>query len=145
MYNIRYNIKNVNEKVNLNGWVAKKRNLGGLVFIDLRDRSGIIQLVVRPENEFYNLACSLKNESTINVKGTITKRENINNNLETGEIEVDVEELTLYSMSKDIPFEITDDTTALEDTRLKYRYLDLRNEYMQRNLKLIKYYLSIWR
>ena len=149
MYNIRYNIKNVNEKVNLNGWVAKKRNLGGLVFIDLRDRSGIIQLVVRPENDFYNLACSLKNESTINVKGTITKRENINNNLETGEIEVDVEELTLYSMSKDIPFEITDDTTALEDTRLKYRYLDLRRNSLKNNmimrakaLKSIREYLD---
>ena len=149
MYNIRYNIKNVNEKVNLNGWVAKKRNLGGLVFIDLRDRSGIIQLVVRPENDFYNLACSLKNESTINVKGTITKRENINNNLGTGEIEVDVEELTLYSMSKDIPFEITDDTTALEDTRLKYRYLDLRRNSLKNNmimrakaLKSIREYLD---
>ena len=149
MNNISYNIKNVNEKVNLNGWVAKKRNLGGLVFIDLRDRSGIIQLVVRPENDFYNLACSLKNESTINVKGTITKRENINNNLETGEIEVDVEELTLYSMSKDIPFEITDDTTALEDTRLKYRYLDLRRNSLKNNmimrakaLKSIREYLD---
>lgn len=149
MYNIRYNIKNVNEKVNLNGWVAKKRNLGGLVFIDLRDRSGIIQLVVKPENKDYELACSLKNESTINVKGTITKRENINNNLETGEIEVDVEELTLYSMSKDIPFEITDDTTALEDTRLKYRYLDLRRNSLKNNmimrakaLKSIREYLD---
>ena len=149
MNNIRYNIKNVNEKVNLNGWVAKKRNLGGLVFIDLRDRSGIIQLVVKPENKFYDLASSLKNESTINVKGTITKRENANKNLETGEIEVDVEELTLYSMSKDIPFEITDDTTALEDTRLKYRYLDLRRNKLKNNmimrakaLKSIREYLD---
>lgn len=149
MNNIRYNIKNVNEKVNLNGWVAKKRNLGGLVFIDLRDRSGIIQLVVKPENKFYDLACSLKNESTINVKGTIAKRENANKNLETGEIEVDVEELTLYSMSKDIPFEITDDTTALEDTRLKYRYLDLRRNNLKNNmimrakaLKSIREYLD---
>lgn len=149
MNNIRYNIKNVNEKVNLNGWVAKKRNLGGLVFIDLRDRSGIIQLVVKPENKFYDLASSLKNESTINVKGTIAKRENANKNLETGEIEVDVEELTLYSMSKDIPFEITDDTTALEDTRLKYRYLDLRRNNLKNNmimrakaLKSIREYLD---
>ena len=149
MNNIRYNIKNVDEKVNLNGWVAKKRNLGGLVFIDLRDRSGIIQLVVKPENKFYDLASALKNESTINVKGTIAKRENANKNLETGEIEVDVEELTLYSMSKDIPFEITDDTTALEDTRLKYRYLDLRRNNLKNNmimrakaLKSIREYLD---
>lgn len=149
MNNIKYNMKNVGEKVNLNGWVAKKRNLGGLVFIDLRDRSGIIQLVVRPENKFYDLACSLKNESTINVKGTIQKRESINKNLKTGEIEVIVEELTLYSMSKDIPFEITEDTTALEDTRLKYRYLDLRRNNLKNNmimrakaLKSIREYLD---
>ena len=134
MNNIKYNIKNVGEKVNLNGWVAKKRNLGGLVFIDLRDRSGIIQLVVKPENKDYELASSLKNESTINVKGTIQKRESINKNLRTGEIEVIVEELTLYSMSKDIPFEITEDTTALEDTRLKYRYLDLRRNNLKNNM-----------
>lgn len=149
MNNIKYNMKNVGEKVNLNGWVAKKRNLGGLVFIDLRDRSGLIQLVVNPENKFYDLASSLKNESTINVKGTITKRENINKNLKTGEIEVIVEELTLYSMSKDIPFEITEDTTALEDTRLKYRYLDLRRNNLKNNmimrakaLKSIREYLD---
>ncbi len=149
MNNIKYNIKNVGEKVNLNGWVAKKRNLGGLVFIDLRDRSGIIQLVVKPENKDYELASSLKNESTINVKGTIQKRESINKNLKTGEIEVIVEELTLYSMSKDIPFEITEDTTALEDTRLKYRYLDLRRNNLKNNmimrakaLKSIREYLD---
>lgn len=149
MNNIKYNIKNVGEKVNLNGWVAKKRNLGGLVFIDLRDRSGIIQLVVKPENKDYELASSLKNESTINVKGTIQKRESINKNLRTGEIEVVVEELTLYSMSKDIPFEITEDTTALEDTRLKYRYLDLRRNNLKNNmimrakaLKSIREYLD---
>lgn len=149
MNNIKYNIKNVGEKVNLNGWVAKKRNLGGLVFIDLRDRSGIIQLVVKPENKDYELASSLKNESTINVKGTIQKRESINKNLRTGEIEVIVEELTLYSMSKDIPFEITEDTTALEDTRLKYRYLDLRRNNLKNNmimrakaLKSIREYLD---
>ena len=149
MNNIKYNIKNVGEKVNLNGWVAKKRNLGGLVFIDLRDRSGLIQLVVNPENKFYDLASSLKNESTINVKGAIQKRESINKNLKTGEIEVVVEELTLYSMSKDIPFEITEDTTALEDTRLKYRYLDLRRNNLKNNmimrakaLKSIREYLD---
>ena len=149
MNNTKYSIKNVDEKVNLNGWVAKKRNLGGLLFIDLRDRSGIIQLVVKPENKDYELASSLKNESTINVKGTIQKRESINKNLKTGEIEVIVEKLTLYSMSKDIPFEITDDTTALEDTRLKYRYLDLRRDALKNNmimraktLKSIREYLD---
>ena len=149
MNNIRYNIKNENEKVKLNGWVSKKRNLGGLLFIDLRDRSGIIQLVVRPDNKNYELASTLKNESTIGVTGTIVKRESINKNLKTGEIEVIVDELKLYSMSKDIPFEISNDTTALEDTRLKYRYLDLRRENLKNNmitrartLKSIREYLD---
>ncbi|MBE6138537.1 MAG: aspartate--tRNA ligase [Firmicutes bacterium] len=126
-----YNINNVGEAVNINGWVSKVRNLGGLIFIDLRNRTGIIQVVVRPENAFYDIACSLRNEYVINVTGTITERESKNLNLATGEIEVEAETLTLINKSKEIPFLITDDTTALEDTRLKYRYLDLRRETLQ--------------
>jgi aspartyl-tRNA synthetase len=132
--NTNFNINNIGEFVTLKGWVSKKRNLGGLLFIDLRDRSGIIQLVVRPENKFYELASSLKNESTIKVVGEIIKRESINKNLKTGEIEVIVSELEVYSMAHDIPFEISNDTTALEDTRLKYRYLDLRRENIKNNI-----------
>ena len=124
--NTDFNINNVGEEVILYGWVQKKRNLGGLVFIDLRDRSGIIQIVVRPENENYELASSLKNESVIEVTGKIVKRESINNKIPTGEIEVETSSLKLINSSIDIPFEITNDTTALEDTRLKYRYLDIR-------------------
>ncbi len=123
-----YNIKDVNKKVNINGWVSKVRNLGGLVFIDLRNRSGIIQVVVRPDNKYYDLANTLKNEYVINVKGKIVERESKNTKLQTGEIEVETEELVLINTSKEIPFQISDDTTALEDTRLKYRYLDLRRE-----------------
>ena len=123
-----YNIENVGEKVNLKGWVSKVRNLGGLVFIDLRNRSGIMQVVVRPENESYEIANSLHNEYVIEVTGTIVERESKNSKMATGDIEVDVEKLTLINTSKEIPFQITDDTTALEDTRLKYRYLDLRRE-----------------
>ena len=126
--NATFNINNINEKIELHGWVAKKRNLGGLVFIDLRDRSGIIQLVVRPENKYYELASSLKNESVIKAYGTVVERESKNPKLPTGEIEVIVDELNLINMSNDIPFEITDNTTALEDTRLKYRYLDIRRD-----------------
>ena len=132
--NTNFNINNIGEVVTLKGWVSKKRNLGGLLFIDLRDRSGIIQLVVRPENKFYEQASSLKNESTIKVVGEIIKRESINKNLKTGEIEVIVDELEVYSMAHDIPFEISNDTTALEDTRLKYRYLDLRRENIKNNI-----------
>ena len=127
-YNTDFNIKNVGEEVELYGWVAKKRNLGGLVFIDLRDRSGIIQLVVRPETKDYEVASSLKSESVIKVIGKIVERENKNKNIPTGESEVEVETLLLINQSCDLPFEISEDTTALEDTRLKYRYLDLRRQ-----------------
>ena len=133
---IDYNIGNLNEKVVLNGWVAKTRNLGGVLFIDLRDRSGIIQLVVKPDNAFYGLASTLHNEYVIKVIGIIVKRESINKNLETGEIEVDVKSLEVLNKSLEIPFSLTDDTTALEDTRLKYRYLDLRRNALNKNLIL---------
>lgn len=126
--NIVFNLKNVGEKVELCGWVAKKRNLGGLIFIDLRDRSGIIQLVVRPENSYYDLASNIKTESVIKITGVVVERESKNSKIPTGDIEVIVDTLKLESMAHDLPFEISDDTTALEDTRLKYRYLDLRRE-----------------
>ena len=126
-----YNIKNVGEIVTISGWVSKVRNLGGLIFIDLRNRTGIIQVVVKPENQFYDIACQLRNEYVIKVTGKIVERESKNANLKTGDIEVEVDILELINKSKEIPFAITDDTTALEDTRLKYRYLDLRRENLQ--------------
>ena len=132
--NGKFNLKNVDEVVTLYGWVAKKRNLGGLIFIDLRDRSGIIQLVIKPENSCYNLAETLKNEYVIKVVGKIAERESKNLNLATGEIEVIVDNLEILNTSIDIPFSITDDTTALEDTRLKYRYLDLRRSELQNKM-----------
>ena len=128
-----YSIKNVGEEVSLNGWVSRVRNLGGLVFIDLRNRMGIMQVVVRPENEFYDLASTLKSEYVIHVEGTIVERESKNPNMATGEIEVNVKSLELINTSKEIPFTISDDTTALEDTRLKYRFLDLRRESLKNN------------
>ncbi len=135
-FNTDYNIGNLNEKVVLNGWVAKTRNLGGVLFIDLRDRSGIIQLVVKPDNAFYDLASTLHNEYVIKVIGIIVKRESINKTIATGEIEVDVKSLEILNKSLDVPFSLTDDTTALEDTRLKYRYLDLRRNALNKNLIL---------
>ncbi|MBQ7136442.1 MAG: aspartate--tRNA ligase [Bacilli bacterium] len=134
--NIEFNINNVGDEVELYGWVAKKRNLGGLIFIDLRDRSGIIQLALRPENKCYELAESLRNEYVIKVIGRIVERESKNLNIPTGEIEVDVEQLELINTSADLPFTISEDTTALEDTRLKYRYLDLRRNSIVGNLML---------
>ena len=129
-----YNIKNVGETVTLKGWVSKVRNLGGLVFIDLRNRSGIMQAIVKPENKDYEIANNLKSEYVIEVTGKIVERENKNEKLSTGEIEVEVECLNLINKSKEIPFTISDDTTALEDTRLKYRYLDLRRESIKNNI-----------
>ncbi len=128
-------IKDVNKQVELYGFVGKKRNLGGLIFIDLRDRSGIIQLVIRPEDSAYELAESLHNEYVIKVIGTVCERENKNTKIATGEIEVLVKELFLLNTALETPFTISDETTALEDTRLKYRYLDLRRNYLQNNLK----------
>lgn len=125
-FNNSLNINNVGEIVELYGWVQKVRNLGGLIFIDLRDRSGIIQIIVKPENKFYEKSLELKNEYVIKVIGEVVERESKNKNMETGEIEVELHELEILNTSIDIPFSITDDTTALEDTRLKYRYLDIR-------------------
>jgi len=130
------NIKNLGESVELYGWVAKKRDLGGIIFIDLRDRTGIIQLVINPENANYEVANTLKNEYVIKVKGTVLERTNKNNNIDTGEIEIDVEELELLNTCLELPFTIDDNTNALEDTRLKYRYLDIRRNKLKNNLFL---------
>ena len=100
-------INNIGEKVTIKGWVSKVRNLGGLVFIDLRNRSGIIQVVVRPENKYYNIANDLKSEYVIKIIGTIVERESKNPKLETGDIEVNAEILELITTSKEIPFTIT--------------------------------------
>lgn len=136
IFNTELNIKNVGTEVEVFGWVSKKRNLGGLVFIDLRDRSGIVQLVVRPENKFYKLAEDLKSEYVVRAVGEVVERESKNNNIATGDIEIEVKELELLNTSLDIPFTIDDDTTALEDTRLKYRYLDLRRNPIKERLIL---------
>ncbi len=125
--------KNVGETVTLYGWVNRKRDLGGLVFIDLRDRSGIIQLVVDPKSGVYDLASTLKNEYVIKVSGKVVLRKEANKNLKTGEVEIEVLSLDILNKSIDLPFDLNN-VTALEDTRLKYRYLDLRREELKNNL-----------
>lgn len=126
-------LSDVSRHVTLYGWVQKKRDLGGVCFIDLRDRSGIVQLVAR-EGEVYDIARGLKNESVLKVNGKVCERESKNPNLPTGDIEVELTSLEILNSSLDLPFEISDDTTALEDTRLKYRYLDLRRSSVKNNL-----------
>src|SRR5690554_2084812 len=129
-------ISDVNKDVTLVGWVAKKRNLGGLIFIDLRDRYGITQIVCRPENPNYETLENVRNEYVIQITGTVIERESKNKNLPTGEIEVDVKSIKILSEAEQTPLIIADETDALEDTRMKYRYLDLRRPIMQKKLIL---------
>lgn len=133
-YNGNLRIENVGQIVELKGWVAKKRDLGGLVFIDLRDKTGITQIIVNPDNSNYETAVSLKNEYVVYVKGTVCERTNKNPNIKTGDIEVIALELEVLNTANQPPIIIADKTDALEDTRLKYRYLDLRRPVMQNYL-----------
>lgn len=126
-------LSHVNQEVTLVGWVSKKRNLGSLVFIDLRDRYGYTQVLLE-EDKFPN-AKEIKSEYIIQVKGIVTKKDVPNPKLETGEIEVVANDLKIVNTSELPPFIIADETDALEDTRLKYRYLDLRRPVMQNYLK----------
>lgn len=127
-------LQDVNSEVTLCGWVAKRRNFGALVFIDLRDRYGITQLVF---NEDIAIQISdVRNEYVLQVKGTVVERKDKNPKLATGEIEVVVREVKIVNTAITTPMIIADETDALEDTRLKYRYLDLRRPVLQKNLIL---------
>ena len=125
-------LSDVNKKVTLLGWVAKRRNFGSLVFIDLRDRSGITQLVFDEKSS--EAIKEVRNEYILEVEGTVHERKDKNPNLETGEIEVVVDKVEIINSAKTTPLIIADETDALEDTRLKYRYLDLRRPIMQKKL-----------
>lgn len=129
-------IQNVGEIKTLVGWVSKKRNLGGLIFIDLRDRYGITQLVVYPDSVSYLDATNVRNEYVLQARGVVVERESKNSNLPTGDIELKVSELKILSTAEQPPFLIQDETDALEDLRMKYRYLDLRRPCMQKNFIL---------
>ncbi|MGI6205543.1 MAG: aspartate--tRNA ligase [Anaerovoracaceae bacterium] len=129
-------MEDAGREVVLNGWVAKKRNLGGLIFADLRDRTGITQIVFddKTEKPVFELADTLKSEYVIGVKGTVTERESKNKKIPTGDIEVRATELTVYSKADTPPIYVKDDDNVDENLRLKYRFLDLRKPKMQRNL-----------
>lgn len=131
--NCDFNIKNKGEKVELYGWASKVRNLGGIIFIDLRDRSGIIQLVINPDSNCYSVAEKIRNEYVLKVNGTIEERMSKNPNLKTGDIEVIVDSIEILNEAETPVFELDKDD-ALEDTRLKYRYLDLRRNNIKNNL-----------
>ena len=127
-------LANVGEKVTLVGWVAKRRNLGSLVFIDLRDRSGIVQLTF--DESIADAVKDVRNEYILQVTGTVEKRKDANPKIATGEIEIHVESVNIVNSAETAPITIADDTDTSEDTRLKYRYLDLRRSVLQQNLIL---------
>lgn len=127
-------LQDVNSEVTLCGWVAKRRNFGALVFIDLRDRYGITQLVFN--EDLATQISDVRNEYVLQVKGTVVERKDKNPKLATGEIEVVVREVKIVNTAITTPMIIADETDALEDTRLKYRYLDLRRPVLQKNLIL---------
>ncbi|MDD6816656.1 MAG: aspartate--tRNA ligase [Firmicutes bacterium] len=130
------NISNVDQEVVLNGWVAKRRNLGGLIFIDLRDKTGIVQVTFDDTipQDIFQKADSVRSEYVIGVKGTVKERSAKNMNIPTGEIEVFATDLVIYSQADTPPIYIKDDDNVDDTLRLKYRYLDLRKPKMQRNL-----------
>ena len=131
---------NVGQTVTVMGWVQKSRNKGGIVFVDLRDRSGIIQLIFEESNtgaEGFEKAAKLRSEFVVAVTGEVTKRSGaVNENLETGDIEVVAKDIRILSESETPPFPIEENSKTKDDIRLKYRYLDLRRPDLQRNLIL---------
>ncbi len=129
--------ENAGQEVVLNGWVGKKRDLGGIIFIDIRDRYGITQLKISPEKLApHSIASGLGNEFVISAKGKVIERESVNKNIPTGLIEVDVDVLEVLNESEVPPFVVEEDVKAADDLRLKYRYLDLRRNSITSNLVL---------
>ena len=139
MYAGRVREEHIGQEMTLKGWVGRRRDLGGLIFIDLRDREGIMQLVINPEKvsaKVMATAESLRSEFVIEVIGQVVAREQANDKLATGAVELNVTALTVLNTAKTTPFEIKDGIEANDDTRLRYRYLDLRRPEMLENLKL---------
>ena len=140
---------NIGEKVTVMGWVQKRRNLGSLIFIDLRDRSGLLQIVFDEESvgaEGFAKAGTLRSEYVVAVEGTVQKRSAaVNENLKTGDIEVIATSLRILSESQTPPFAIEENSQTKEDIRLKYRYLDLRRPDIQKNLMLKSRVLGLMR
>ncbi|MFO1443050.1 aspartate--tRNA ligase [Bacillus sp. Bva_UNVM-123] len=130
----------IGEKVILKGWVQKRRDLGGLIFIDLRDRTGLVQVVFNPEvsEEALSIAEKVRNEFVLDIEGTVIPRQEgtVNENLKTGQIEIKAEKITILNESKTPPFSVDSKTEVSEDIRLKYRYLDLRRPVMFETFKM---------
>jgi aspartyl-tRNA synthetase len=139
LYSGEVNLERVGQTLNVAGWVARRRDHGGLIFIDLRDHTGIVQLVINPERapEAAKVAHEIRSEFVVHARGEVARRapEAVNPNIPTGEVEIQVDELEIVSRSEPLPFQL-DDEGVEEPTRLRYRYLDLRRDHMQHNLRL---------
>ena len=129
-------IENIGETVVLKGWVAKKRDLGKLTFIDLRDRTGITQLAFNQDSDFKHIVQAIKSEYVLEIEGKVIERSSKNKEIPTGDIEVDVTKLNILNTAEQSPMLIKDETDALEELRLKYRYLDLRRPVLQKTFKI---------
>jgi len=140
-------LKDKNKTVKLSGWVHRKRDHGNLLFIDLRDHYGITQVVLDKKNKYFSTAEKTSSESVITVTGKVVPRsdETLNKKIPTGEIEISVDEYISESNSKPLPLEVNSDKDYGEDTRLKYRYLDLRRSKMQKNILLRNKVISLIR
>ncbi|MBQ3924050.1 MAG: aspartate--tRNA ligase [Firmicutes bacterium] len=128
--------EDIGRNVTINGWVAKRRNLGGLIFCDIRDKQGIVQVVFNDDipKELFDKADSLRSEYVVGIKGEVKKRESVNPDMKTGEIEIFASDLEIYATSETPPIYVKDDDNVSDDLRLRYRYLDLRKPQMQKNL-----------
>jgi aspartyl-tRNA synthetase len=139
LYCGEFSPQRVGETVSVAGWVARRRDHGGLIFIDLRDHTGIVQLVVNPDHapEAAKVAHDVRSEFVVHARGDVVRRapDAVNPNIPTGEVEIQVSELEIVARSEPLPFQF-DDEGVEEPTRLRYRYLDLRRDRMQRNLRL---------
>ena len=129
-------LQDINTSVVINGWVAKVRDLGGVTFFDVRDTSGLVQVQLNPNTQAFSLLESLSNETVVAVKGQVAERSNKNITMPTGGIEIIAQSIEILSTAKQPPMIVANQTDALEDTRLKYRYLDLRRPVLQNALKL---------
>ncbi len=131
-------LDNLDQEVSLNGWISKSRDLGGLIFIDLRDRYGITQIVFNENNnkQEFEVAKKLGLEDVIGITGKVINRPNeaVNNQMVTGEIDVNVDNLCVYNESDNPPFDINNRFSASEEHRLRYRYLELRTRELQNNI-----------
>jgi aspartyl-tRNA synthetase len=130
--------ENIDKKIKVSGWVHKRRDHGKVIFIDLRDRSGILQVVFTPKNDSYQVAQELRGEWVIEIEGTVKERpkEMVNEKIETGNIELQAEKLKILNKSEVIPFSVEGDGYDIDEKkRLEYRYIDLRRKRLQRNLR----------